>query len=179
MKKFIPQLVLLSIFLILFLSGCIIVKHVLQLPFRATNDALHENEAFINLDFLIPAGTHINEQMTIGQVMKIRLDKKTSPFEKMLHSLSQLISPQYRYLANVLLFCFWSFLFMTFLRVFTFMGYGRSIRLSFVIGAFVYYFMPDFSPGSYDDIFFILVALSIIGIRVYIRRKKRRRIFKS
>ena len=114
MKKFIPQIVLLALFLILFLSGCIIVKHILQLPFRATNDALHQNEAFINLDFLIPAGTHIDDQMTISEVLKIRVDKKASPFERMLHALSQLITPKYRYLANLLLFCFWSFLFMTF-----------------------------------------------------------------
>lgn len=178
-KKIFPQLILLALFILLLLSGCIVVKHVLQLPFRASNDALHQNDAFIDLDFLIPAGTYINEQMTIGEVLEIRMSKKASPFEKMLHAFSQLITPKYRYMADLLLFLFWAFIYMTFLRVFTFMGYGRAIRVSLVLGGLSYYFLPDFSPGRFDDIIFICIALLIIIIRVYIRKKKKRKIFAS
>ncbi len=179
MKKIVPQIVLLALFMALLLSGCIIVKHILHLPFRATNDALHENDALVNLDFLIPAGTHIDKQMTIGEVLNIRLNQKASPFEKMLHAISQLISPKYRHLANLLLFCFWSFLFMTFLRIFSFMGYGRAMRVSLVLGGITYFFMPDLSPGRLDDLFFLGVALLIVILRIYLRQRKKRRIFTS
>ena len=179
MKKIIPQIILLALFIAFFLSGCITVKHVLHLPFRATNDALHENDALVNLDFLIPAGTYIDEQMTIGEVLKIRMNQRTSPFEKMLQAVSQLISPKYRILANLFLFCFWSFLFMIFLRVFSFMGYGRAIRVSLVLGGIMYYFMPDLSSGRIDDLAFLGIALLIVLLRIYIRQRKKRKIFTS
>jgi hypothetical protein len=97
----------------------------------------------------------------------------------MLHAFSQLITPKYRYMADLLLFLFWAFIYMTFLRVFTFMGYGRAIRVSLVLGGLSYYFLPDFSPGRFDDIIFICIALLIIILRVYIRKKKKRKIFAS
>jgi hypothetical protein len=179
MKKIAPQIVLLALFVIFLLSGVIVVKHFLGLPFRATNDALHQNDSLIVLDFLIPAGMHIDQYMTIAEVLKIRVTKKTSPFEKTLHSVSQLISPKYRYLADLLLFFFWSFVFMTFLRIFTFMGYGRALRVSLMMGGVSYYFMPDFSPGRIDDVIFLVIALFIILLRMYSRKKKKKKIFSS
>jgi hypothetical protein len=64
---------------------------------------------------------------------------------------------------------------MTFFRVFTFMGYGRSLRGSLFLGGVTYYFMPDFSPGRADDIFFLAVPLLIILLRKYILRRKEKR----
>ena len=64
---------------------------------------------------------------------------------------------------------------MTFLRVFTFMGYGRALRGSLLLGGLTYYFMPDFLPGKVDDMFFIGSPLVIILLRVYIRRRKKRK----
>lgn len=179
MKKIVPQILLLALFMAFLLSGCIVVKHILHLPFRVTNDTLHENDTLVNLDFLIPAGTHIDEQMTIGEVLKIRMHQKASPFEKMLHAVSQLISAKYRYLANLFLFCFWSFLFMTFLRVFSFMGYGRAMRVSLILGGITYYFMPDLSAGRIDDLGILGIVLLIIILRIYLRQRKKRRIFTS
>ncbi|MBN1849278.1 MAG: hypothetical protein JW932_11910 [Deltaproteobacteria bacterium] len=179
MKKWYQQIILLALFIIFLLSGCLMVKYALNLPFRATNDALHKNDAFINLDFLIPSCTHINEQMTIREVLEIRVGQKATPFEKMLLAFSQLFPSKYRYLADLFLFFFWSFVFMTFIRVFTFMGYGRAIRVSLLLGGISYYFMPDFSVGRFDDIVFIILPILIIVLRAYLRQKKKRKIFVS
>jgi hypothetical protein len=53
----------------------IICQKIFSMPFRATNDVLHKQEAPITLDFLIPGGTHIDDKMTIGQVIRIRFEK--------------------------------------------------------------------------------------------------------
>ena len=74
-----------------------------------------------------------------------------------------------------IVFLFWAFLFMTFFRVFTFMGYGRALRGSLLLGGLVYFFMPDFSPEKIDDTVFIGIPLSIIILRAYISRRKKKR----
>ena len=176
MKKTIFQVILLLLFIVVCLSGFFVGRHILNLPFRATNDALHKKEFSFNLDFIIPGGTHIDEKMTIGEVLKIRANKEKSLYEKILHTTSELIPPRYRHLLNLLLFLFWSFLFMSFLRIFTFMGYGRALRGSLFLGGITYYFMPDFLPGKSDDIFFIGIALLIILIRAYFHKKEKRKI---
>ena len=53
------------------------------------------------------------------------------------------------------------------------MGYGRAFRGSLFLGGCAYYFMPDFSPGKGDDIFFVGVALLIIIIRAYLHHRKK------
>jgi len=65
---------------------------------------------------------------------------------------------------------------MTFFRVFTFTGYGRSLRGSLVFGGITYYFMPDFSPGKGDDIVFIGLPVFIILLRAYIHRGKEKEV---
>ena len=150
-----------------------LAKHILQLPFRPTNDALHREGAAVTLDFLIPGGTYLDEKVTIGEVIKIGLKKTSSPFEKVLRPFSELIPPPYRYLGNIILFFFWTLSFLTFFRVFTFMGYGRALRVSLFFGGVTYYFMPDFSPGSGEDILFVGFPLLIILFRSYLVRRKR------
>jgi len=175
MKRSISQ----SILLILLASFCIIgfllVKHILQLPFGQTNDALHKKGSAITLDLLIPSGIYIDDTMTIGEVVKIRTKKETSFYETLLKSIADLIPARYRHVANFIIFLFWVFLFMTFFRVFTFMGYGRALRGSLFLGGLVYFFMPDFSPEKIDDTVFIGIPLSIIILRAYISRRKKKR----
>ncbi|MBC8466266.1 MAG: hypothetical protein H8D55_00345 [Deltaproteobacteria bacterium] len=173
MKKAVFQLILVLVFISLCLGVFLLTKHILQLPFRATNDALHEEGAAMTLDFLIPGGTYLDEKATIGEVIKIGLEKTSSPFEKTLQSLSELIPPGYRYLGDLLLFFFWTLSFLTFFRVFTFMGYGRALRASLLLGGVTYYFMPDFSPGSREDILFVGFPLLIIFFRFYLIRRRK------
>ena len=151
------------------------VKHILQLPFRRTNDALHKKGASITLDALIPGGIYIDDTMTIGEVIKIRTKNKTSLYETLLKSLADLIPARYRYVADVTIFFFWAFLFMTFFRVFTFMGYGRALRGSLLLGGLVYFFMPDFSPEKIDDVVFLGVPLAVIVFRTTMNWKKRKK----
>ena len=172
MVKVIFQVLLLLLLIAICISGYFLTKHFLYLPFRSTNDSLHKKESPITLDFLIPSGTHIDEKITIGEVIKIRFKKETTFYERILKSLSKLIPGKYRYLADLILFSFFSFLYMTFIRVFTFMGYGRSLRISLFLGACTYYFMPDFTVGKRDDFFFISVSLLIIILRIYIHRRR-------
>ncbi|MBN2060079.1 MAG: hypothetical protein JW882_06645 [Deltaproteobacteria bacterium] len=174
MKKTILQIVLLLLFVSLFLTGFFTLKQTLQLPFRATNDTLHNEESFFTLDFLIPAGTHIDENMTILEVIKIRTKVGRSLGDKVVQTFPKLVPVRYLYAANLFLFLFWSFLFMTFLRIFTFVGYGRALRISLFLGGCTYYFMPDFLSGIGDDIFFIGIAFLIIIIRAYYSQRKKK-----
>ena len=178
MKKMIFQFILLILLVSVCLSGFFIARHFIQLPFRSTNDALHRNESSFNLDFLIPKGIYLDDKITFGEVIKIHTKKEMSLYEKMLRTFSELIPTRYRYLADLSLFLFWSFSFMTLLRVFTFMGYNRALRGSLLLGGLTYYFMPDFSVGKFDDIFFVGVPVLIIILRAYIhyRGKKRERL---
>jgi hypothetical protein len=175
MKRSISQSIILLVVSIFCISGFLLVKHILGLPFGQTNDALHKNKSAFTLDFLIPSATYIDDKMTIGEIITVRTRKETSFYETLLKSIADLIPVPYRHAADFILFLFWTFLFMTFFRVFTFMGYARALRGSLLLGGLVYFFMPDFSPGKIDDSAFVGVPLWIIIFRSYIcwRKKKR------
>jgi hypothetical protein len=174
MKKSILLIIpiLLSVFVCV--AGYFSVKYALQLPFRATNDALHKKNSPITMDFLIPGGTYLDEKMTIGEVIQLRSKKERSIFNRSLQVISEMIPARYRYLADFVLLFFWSFLYMTFLRIFTFMGYARALRVSLFLGGCTYFFMPDFSPGKIDDILFVAIPISIILLRGLIKRSSRK-----
>ncbi|MBW2029014.1 MAG: hypothetical protein JRH06_05400 [Deltaproteobacteria bacterium] len=174
MKKTIAQAILLLLLVSVLLGGFLTVRHVLKLSFRSTNDALHKKDSAFTLDFLIPSGTYIDEKMTIGEVIRLRYKKESSFYEKILRALADQIPQEYRYLANLFLFLSWCFLFMTFFRVFTFMGYARTLRVSLLFGSLTYYFIPDFSPGKGDDILFVSCALLVILIRFILKRRRKR-----
>jgi len=174
MQRKILQVIIILLLASFVLSGFLLVRHILHLPFRPTNDALHQKKSAFTLDFLIPSGTHLDENITIGEVVKIRFTKEKAPYKKVLCAFFDLIPHRYRFLANLFLLLFWFLCFMTFTRVFTFMGYGRALRGSLLLGGITYYFMPDFSPGKGDDILFISIPLFIILFRTYIHKKKRK-----
>jgi hypothetical protein len=175
MKRSISQCILLLLLAILCTAGILFVKHILELPFRPTNDALHKKKSVFTLDFLIPGATYIDDKMTIGDIITVRVQKETSFYETLLKSIADLVPARYRYVANFIVFLFWTFLFMTFFRVFTFMGYGRALRGSLLLGGMVYFFMPDFSPGNIDDSTFVGIPVSIIIFRSYVSWRKRKR----
>lgn len=175
MKRTVPQIVLLVMLVTVSVGGYALVRHILALPFRPTNDALHKQDSPVNLDFLIPGGVHIDEKMTIKDVLDMRLKKKAGVYEKLLESITEMVPRKYLYLGDMLLFFFWTFLFLTFLRVFTFVGYGRALRVSLLLGGCTYYFMPDFSPGKLDDGVFLGLALLIMATRGYLSSRKKRK----
>jgi len=175
MKRSISQSIILLLLSFLCIAGFLLVKHILQLPFGQTNDALHKRKSAFTLDFLIPSATYINDQITIGDIITVRAKKETSFYETLLKSIADLIPVPYRCAADFIVFLFWTFLFMTFLRVFTFMGYGRALRGSLLLGGIVYFFMPDFSPGKIDDSAFVGIPMWIIISRAYISWKKKKR----
>ena len=109
MKKTILQIILLVLFISLCVGGYFAGRYALKLPFRSTNDALHKKDAPINLDFLIPGGTHLDEKVTIGEVVEIRLKKETSLFDRMIRTLADVIPEPYGYVADLVLFLFWTF----------------------------------------------------------------------
>lgn len=175
MNRKIATLIPLCLLALVCLAAFFGARHVLQLPFRPTNDALHQRGASFNLDFLIPGGLYLDEKITIGEVLKIRLKREQAFYEKWIQALFREIPVRYRYYANVFLFFFWSFLFMTFFRVFTFLGYGRALRASLLLGGVTYFFMPDLSVGSVDDALFLAIPALLILLRlVFIRRRRKR-----
>lgn len=174
MKRIIFQILLLLLLASACLGGSFLVRHILGLPFRALNDTLHREGAPITLDFLIPAGVHIDEKITIKEVLQIRLKKRTGTVEKLVKSISRAVPQEYLFIADTILFFFWTFLYFTFLRVFTFAGYGRALRVSLFLGGCTYYFMPDFSPGKTDDVIFFCAPLLIVAVRAYFSFRKKR-----
>jgi len=64
MKRSIYQSILLLLLVLLCMTGFLLVKHILQLPFEQTNDALHKTRSAFTLDFLIPSATYIDKKMT-------------------------------------------------------------------------------------------------------------------
>jgi hypothetical protein len=175
MRRFTLQLLILLLLTSLCLGGYLTARHILKLPFRPTNDVLHQRGSEFNLDFLIPVGTYLDEKITIGEIIQIRFKKEKSIYERVIRAISDLIPPRYRLFADLLLFFFWLFCFMALFRVFTFMGYSRSLRASLLLAGITYYFMPDFSPGRLDDLVFLGVPLLIIALRIYLLRRKESR----
>ncbi|MFC1816998.1 hypothetical protein ACFL0M_13925 [Thermodesulfobacteriota bacterium] len=173
-KRAILQISLLLVLTTICLTVFLIAGDILKLPFRSANDALHQKNTSFTLDFLIPGGTYIDEKITIGEVIKIRVRKETSLYENVIRSVANLIPVRYRYGADIILFLFWTFLFMIFFRVFTFTGYGRALRTSLFLSGLVYFFLPDFSPGKIDDAIFITFPCLIIFLRIYVSRRKKK-----
>ena len=172
MKKTFAQIALLFLLLAFCVMAVVLVRQVLQLPFGPTNDNFHKIGSAFTLDRLIPASTYIDSTMTIQDVVMIRVQQETSTLRTALESLSGLIPLKYRLFFDLVQFFFWAFLWMTFFRVFTFMGYGRAMRTSLLMAGILYYFMPDFSPGKMDDAVFLGVPILIILVRIYLYRKK-------
>jgi hypothetical protein len=149
----------------------LISNKILSLEFRAANDALHRQEAPITLDFLIPGGTYIDEKMTIGEVIKIRLQKPRGKFDSFLRAFSKSIPRKYLLLGTMVLYLFWTFIFLVFFRIFTWIGYRMALSISFLAGSLVYFFMPDLMLGRIDDLVFIGWAVAFaVAARWYSRR---------
>lgn len=172
-KTAVAQITLLVLLLVFCVTVVVLVHKALQLPFAITNDNLHRKGSAFTLDRLIPAGVYIEKTMTIQDVVDIRLRQETSSLRAAIQSMADFIPFRYRLIADLIQFFFWTFLWMTFFRVFTFMGYGRALRTSLLMGGIVFYFMPDFSPGKKDDAVFLAIPILIILVRGYFNRKNR------
>lgn len=170
MKRALIQISILALLASACATGVFEARRLLGLPFRPTNDLLHRKGSPLTLDFLIPAATYVDDRMTVGEVIKIRYNKERAIQERWLRSLLDLIPLKYRHLTNFLLFSFWFFCFMTFFRVFTFMGYGRAFRVSLLMAGATYGFMPDLVPGSGDDFLFVAVPIALVAGRWLSRR---------
>ena len=146
--------------LVLGLGTIYLISHkILSMQFRKANDTLHRQEAPITLDFLIPGGIYIDEKMTIGEVIKIRIQKPRRKFDRFLGKISESIPAKYLLLGTMVLYIFWTFLFLIFFRIFTWIGYIMALGLSFLAGALVYFFMPDLILGRVDDVAFLAWAV--------------------
>ena len=147
-------------------------RKILSLPFRQTNDLLHEQGFPLTLDFLIPAGLYIDEKITVREVLHYRLNKPSKRFHLFLSKVSERIPVKYRVTATTVFYLFWTLLFLVFFRIFTWMRYTTALFISFLFGATVYFFMPDFIMGKIDDSIFLGWALLLLGLRWWIKRKK-------
>jgi hypothetical protein len=162
------------LFLVIAVGTAYLISHkILSLKFRATNDALHKQQVPITLDFLIPGGTYVDEKMTIGEVVKVHLQKPRRKLDDFLLKLSEIIAPKYLLLGTLLLYLFWTFLFLVFFRIFTWIGYGLALSISFFAGSLVYFFMPDLMFGKIDDVVLLGWALAFaVACRWYSKRRK-------
>jgi hypothetical protein len=147
-------------------------RKILYLPFRHTNDLLHEQGFPITLDFLIPAGLYIDDTITVKEVLRHRLHKPSKKLDLFLSKISESIPIKYRATATTVFYLFWTLLFLVFFRVFTWMRYTTSLFISFLFGACVYFFMPDFIMGKIDDSIFLGWALTLLGLWWWTKRKK-------
>ena len=156
------------------LGAIYFISHkILSMQFRKANDTLHKQEAPITLDFLIPGGIYVDENTTIGEVIKIRIQKPRGRFDRFLGKISESIPPKYLLLGTVVLYIFWTFLFLIFFRIFTWIRYLIALGLSFIAGALVYFFMPDLILGRIDDVAFLVWAVTfMVAGRWYSKRRR-------
>ena len=91
-------------FIVFCLIAALVVNHLLNLPFRSTNDALHEKKSSFTLDFLIPAGTHIDDKATIREVIRTRTAKETSTYEGMIQAITEMVPNKFLYMAALILY---------------------------------------------------------------------------
>ena len=146
-------------------------RKILSLPFRQTNDLLHAQGFPLTLDLLIPEGRYIDEAMTVKEVLHYRLHKPSKKYHLFLSKISENIPVKYRVTATTVFYLFWTLLFLVFFRIFTWMRYTTALFISFLFGAVVYFFMPDFIIGKIDDSIFVGWALALLGLRLWIKRK--------
>lgn len=148
-------------------------QKILAMPFRATNDTLHKRRSPLTLDSLIPAGTHIDETMTIGQVIRIRFGKPKGKLNRFVQDIAESIPLKYRLVGTTLFYLFWTLLFLIFFRIFTWMRYILALSISFLAGALVYLFMPDLVLGRMDDVIFAGWAVAFaVAVWWYSRWRK-------
>ena len=162
------------LFLVIGAGTVYLISHkILSMEFRAANDALHRQDAPITLDFLIPGGTYVDAKMTIGDVIKIRMQKPKKKLDGFLRKFSESVPRKYLILGTMMLYLSWTFLFLVFFRIFTWMGYSMALSISFFAGSVVYFFMPDLMYGRIDDGLFLgwAVAFAVI-CRWYSRRRR-------
>jgi hypothetical protein len=146
-------------------------RKILSLPFRQTNDLLHAQGFPLTLDLLIPEGRYIDETMTVKEVLHYRLHKPSKKYHLFLSKVSENIPVKYRVTATTVFYLFWTLLFLVFFRIFTWMRYTTALFISFLFGAVVYFFMPDFIIGKIDDSIFVGWALALLGLRLWMKRK--------
>jgi hypothetical protein len=144
---------------------------ILSLPFRQTNDLLHKNDFPLTLDFLIPSGFYIDEKITVKKVLYHRLHNPDQKAHLFFTKVAEIIPAKYRITATTVFYLFWTLLFLVFFRIFTWMRYSTALILSFLLGAVVYFYMPDFVMGKIDDGVFLAWGLTLFGLRW---RKKRK-----
>jgi hypothetical protein len=162
------------LFLVIGAGTVYLISHkILSMEFRAANDILHRQEAPITLDFLIPGGTYVDEKMTIGEVVKTRIQKPKKKFHSFLQKFSESIPRKYLLLGTMILYLFWTFLFLIFFRIFTWIGYSAALSISFFAGSLVYFFMPDLMFGRIDDVVFLGWAVAFAATcRWYSKRRR-------
>ena len=167
------------LFLVIGAGTVYLIGHkILSMEFRAANDSLHKQDAPITLDFLIPGGTYVDAKMTIGEVVKIRLQKPKKKFDSFLRKFSESIPRKYLLLGTVILYLFWTFLFLVFFRIFTWISYSVALSVSFFAGSLVYFFMPDLMFGRIDDVVFLGWAVAFAAAcRWYSKRRKSKHLY--
>ncbi|GMQ79775.1 MAG: hypothetical protein BMS9Abin03_212 [Thermodesulfobacteriota bacterium] len=146
-------------------------RKILSLPFRQTNDLLHEQGFPLTFDFLIPEGLYIDETITVKEILHYRFHKPGKRVHLFLLKVSESIPVKYRITATTVFYLFWTLLFLLFFRIFTWMRYTTALFISFFFGATVYFFMPDFIMGKIDDSIFLGWALTLLGLRWWLKRK--------
>ena len=167
------------LFLVIGAGTVYLIGHkILSMEFRAANDSLHKQDAPITLDFLIPGGTYVDAKMTIGEVLKIRLQKPKKKFDSLLQKLSESIPHKYLLWGTMILYLFWTFIFLVFFRIFTWVGYRMALSISFFAGSLVYFFMPDLMFGRIDDMVFLGWAVAFVAAcRWYSRRRRAKHLY--
>jgi hypothetical protein len=153
-------------------SAYFLSQRGLSLPFRQTNDMLHKMDSPVTLDFLIPSGFYIDQKVTIGEVVQHRFQKPGNRLALALTRISESVPARYRYTGTVLLYLFWTFLFLVFYRLFTWMTYASALRMSFLCGAILYFFMPDLVMGRLDDGAFLVWAMALLVMALWLRKRR-------
>jgi hypothetical protein len=112
--------------------------------------------------------------MTIRNVLRHRVQKPQTRIARLVEKISQILPVRYRILTTVILYGFWTFLFLVFFRIFTWMRYVTASVFAFLCGAVVYFFMPDMIMGRLDDTAVLFWSAAFMAVVRYGRRARKR-----
>jgi len=124
-----------------------------------------------------PSAHRPETKMTIGQALDDYLNVPAGLVTQISRKIiDDFLGAQGRVIARVGLWLFFALMFMAFFRVFTFMGYFRSMRAALFSGAVLYALLPNPTGRIWDEVLFLAIATALIVIRAaYVQRKRRRR----
>lgn len=154
------------------------ITHVgLNLNFKKTHDFLAKHDLGWITETIYPHPKLVGPEFTIGQVISERWKTRLTWLEQAAVKVDEMIGLRMQIILRVVFWLWLCFVFMTFFRVFTFMGYTRSLRTALFMGALFYAMLPNPTRTTWDEYTFLSIGAGIILLRfIWVRSRRRKKL---